>query len=86
MIESISFLEWLANNYTSFGATLEIITNKSQEGSQFCKGFGGIGGLLRYKMDFMSLEEPAAHPFESNSDAKESKERTEDYDDLDEFF
>lgn len=26
------------------GATLEIITDKSQEGAQFCKGFGGIGG------------------------------------------
>ena len=28
------------------GATLEIITDKSQEGAQFCKGFGGIGGKL----------------------------------------
>jgi len=27
------------------GATLEIITDKSQEGAQFCKGFGGIGGM-----------------------------------------
>lgn len=27
-----------------FGATLEIITDKSQEGSQFVRGFGGIGG------------------------------------------
>ena len=26
------------------GATLEIITDKSQEGAQFCKGFGGVGG------------------------------------------
>jgi formate hydrogenlyase subunit 3/multisubunit Na+/H+ antiporter MnhD subunit len=26
------------------GATLEIITDKSQEGAQFVKGFGGIGG------------------------------------------
>ena len=37
-------LEWLANNYKNFGATLEIITDKSQEGSQFVRGFGGIGG------------------------------------------
>lgn len=27
-------LEWLAENYTSMGAQLEFITNKSQEGSQ----------------------------------------------------
>ncbi|KAH8018922.1 hypothetical protein HPB51_013988 [Rhipicephalus microplus] len=38
------------------GATLEIITDKSQEGSQFVKGFGGIGGILRYRVDFQSLE------------------------------
>ena len=38
------------------GATLEIITDRSQEGSQFCKGFGGIGGLLRYRVDFQQLD------------------------------
>lgn len=26
--------------------------DRSQEGNQFVKGFGGIGGLLRYKVDF----------------------------------
>ena len=34
----------------------EIITDKSQEGSQFVRGFGGIGGMLRYKVDFQSLQ------------------------------
>merc|ERR1712168_1317390 len=38
------------------GAALEIITDKSQEGSQFCRGFGGIGGILRYRVDFQTLE------------------------------
>lgn len=56
LVESMPLLEWLANNYKTFGATLEIITDKSQEGSQFVKGFGGIGGLLRYRVDFQSLE------------------------------
>ena len=42
----ITLLEWLANNYKTFGATLEIITDRSQEGSQYVKGFGGIGGEL----------------------------------------
>ena len=46
-------LEWLAEKYHTFGATLELVTDRSQEGAQFCKGFGGIGGLLRYKVDFM---------------------------------
>lgn len=44
LVESQPLLEWLANNYKCFGATLEIITDKSQEGSQFVRGFGGIGG------------------------------------------
>lgn len=34
-----------------FGCQLEFVTNKSQEGSQFCRGFGGIGGILRYSVD-----------------------------------
>lgn len=54
-VDSMPLLEWLANNYKKFGATLEIITDRSQEGSQFVKGFGGIGGLLRYQVDLGSL-------------------------------
>ncbi|KAI1303218.1 Eukaryotic peptide chain release factor subunit 1 [Halotydeus destructor] len=56
LIESLALLEWLANNYKKFGATLEIITDRSQEGSQYVKGFGGIGGLLRYRVDLQSLD------------------------------
>lgn len=44
LVENQPLLEWLANNYKNFGATLEIITDRSQEGSQFVRGFGGIGG------------------------------------------
>jgi peptide chain release factor subunit 1 len=49
--ESVVLLEWFANNYKNFGTNLQIVTDKSQEGSQFCKGFGGIGGLLRYRLE-----------------------------------
>lgn len=52
-IEKLPLVEWFANNYKNFGAQLEFVTNRSQEGSQFVKGFGGIGGILRYKVDFM---------------------------------
>ena len=48
-------LEWFAEKYKEFGANLEFVTNRSQEGAQFVKGFGGIGGLLRYKVDFTNL-------------------------------
>lgn len=56
LADSCALLEWFANNYKSFGATLEIITDRSQEGAQFVRGFGGIGGILRYQVDFQSLE------------------------------
>ncbi|KAI8892086.1 Erf1 C-Domain, &quotclosed', partial [Globomyces pollinis-pini] len=54
-VEQVTLLEWLAENYKQYGCALEFVTNKSQEGSQFVKGFGGIGGLLRYKVDFAQL-------------------------------
>ncbi|XP_050363643.1 eukaryotic peptide chain release factor subunit 1-3-like [Argentina anserina] len=47
----MSLLEWFANEYKRFGCSLEFVTNKSQEGSQFCRGFGGIGGILCYHLD-----------------------------------
>ena len=56
LVDKCALLEWLANSYKSFGATLELVTDRSQEGSQFCKGFGGIGGILRYRVDFQSME------------------------------
>lgn len=70
VIEKIMLLEWFAENYKKFGAELQFITNKSQEGHQFVKGFGGIGGLLRYRVDF------AAHEVQEDFDD----------DDLDEYF
>ena len=54
--EKVSLVEFLANNYKSFGTTLEFVTNRSQEGSQFCRGFGGIGGILRWRVDFLEME------------------------------
>lgn len=56
VLDKMSLIEWLANNYKTFGAHLEIVTDRSQEGSQFCRGFGGIGGLLRYKVDFQEMD------------------------------
>ncbi|KAF4397569.1 hypothetical protein G4B88_027309 [Cannabis sativa] len=55
--EKMPLLEWFANEYKRFGCTLEFVTNKSQEGSQFCRGFGGIGGILRYQLDMRSFDE-----------------------------
>jgi len=63
-----SLLDWLANSYKKFGTSLEIVTNKSQEGSQFVKGFGGIGGLLRYKVNFDEMNNYKEHELDDDLD------------------
>jgi len=57
VIEQMPFLEWLAEKYRDFGATLEFVSDRSSEGNQFVKGFGGIGAILRYKVNFEQLAE-----------------------------
>ncbi|KAG9882617.1 peptide chain release factor eRF/aRF subunit 1, partial [Aureobasidium melanogenum] len=57
IIEQISLLEWLAEKYRDFGANLEFVSDRSSEGNQFVKGFGGIGAMLRYKLNFEQLAE-----------------------------
>ena len=52
-----ALVEWLANNYKDFGCQLDYVTDKSGEGTQFVKGFGGIGGILRWKVDFVQMNE-----------------------------
>lgn len=49
--EKTLLVDWFADQYKQFGCTLEFVANKSQEGSQFCRGFGGIGGILRYRLN-----------------------------------
>ncbi|RKP27737.1 eukaryotic peptide chain release factor subunit 1 [Syncephalis pseudoplumigaleata] len=56
VVDKMSLLEWFTEHYKEFGAVLEFVTNRSQEGAQFVKGFGGIGGLLRYKVNFEQME------------------------------
>ncbi|CAN8253001.1 unnamed protein product [Cochlearia groenlandica] len=66
--EKMSLLEWLANEYRRFGCALEFVTNKSQEGSQFCRGFGGIGGILRYPLDLSAFEPEDEEVYDDDSD------------------
>lgn len=55
IIDKALLSEWLVENYSRFGAVLEFVSDRTQEGSQFVKGFGGIGGLLRYQVDMMEM-------------------------------
>ena len=59
---------------------LEFITNKSQEGSQFCRGFGGIGGILRYSVEMADFEEPGDFDDGDDKAAKNDDEWDSDED------
>lgn len=66
VVEKTLLLEWFAENYRQFGCTLEFITNKSQEGSQFCRGFGGIGGILRYQVEVNAYEDVSDEEYDED--------------------
>jgi len=68
--EKVSYVDWLADHYKNMGCSLQFVTDSSQEGSQFVKGFGGIGALLRFVVDFSTLD--------AEEEADEGKEREED--------
>lgn len=84
IVDKIELVEWLSTNYTKFGCKLEIVSNKSQEGSQFCKGFGGMGGFLRYKCDF--LEEDPFAELNDDSPVPSSDDDFDDDLDIDDFM
>jgi len=53
--EQQSLTEWLCDNCESIGVSVEFVSNRSPEGAQFYRGFGGIGALLRYQVDFTEI-------------------------------
>lgn len=64
--EKICLLDWLSDHYKDYGITLKIVSDKSQEGAQFVNGFGGLGALLRYKVDMQVHEEEDVEEFEED--------------------
>lgn len=56
IVEAEPLVDWFVENYKTYNTSLQFVTNKSPEGSQFQKGFGGIGGILKYQYDFSNLD------------------------------
>ncbi|KAL3937699.1 MAG: hypothetical protein SGBAC_007247 [Bacillariaceae sp.] len=85
VMEKEPLVEWFANNYKQFGCNLEFVTDRSSEGTQFVKGFGGIGGVLRWKVDFAELNsyEEAAALDEGDDDDDEDSDGDDGGDDYD---
>merc|ERR1711972_46777 len=71
VVDNKAFVEWIVENFKTFGTKLEFISDRSQEGNQFTKGFGGIGGLLRYKVEFDQFDEPDDDLGGNNDDSDE---------------
>jgi len=65
IMSKVNLLEWITENYKTKQAKLSIVTDRSQQGSQFVKGFGGIGGILRYQI---SLDEDEFEEGEEQDD------------------
>ncbi|KAI3833924.1 hypothetical protein MKW92_007894 [Papaver armeniacum] len=69
VLDKQSLIEWLATEYIQFGCDIEYVTEKSQQGSQFCGGYGGIGGVLRYQLDMRIFDDFSDE--ENNDDSAE---------------
>jgi len=51
IVESELLVDWLVENYRDLGIKLQLVQDCTSEGSQFCRGFGGLGAILHYKTD-----------------------------------
>ena len=63
-----SLIDYLSDKYIDFKTELFFVTDKSPEGNQFVKGFAGIGGILRYKVELNDYYEYQADEDDSDDD------------------
>mmetsp|Transcript_17957 Transcript_17957/g.25046 ORF Transcript_17957/g.25046 Transcript_17957/m.25046 type:complete len:379 (-) Transcript_17957:654-1790(-) len=67
-IESaVPVLDWILAKHKDFGAHVELVSDETPEGSQFCKGFGGLGAILRYQSNLPSQEDEEDDCFEGTN-------------------
>jgi len=64
---------------------LEFISNKTQEGDQFVKGFGGVGGILRYKVNLNNEFDDYKQEDDENNEKDEAVKKEQLEVDLSEF-
>jgi len=73
VINSSHLLDWILENHKNFGSTIELVSSACSIANQFIKGFGGIGGILRFKSNPQELEE------EKEGELSSSEESEYDY-------
>ena len=65
--ESEALVDWLCDHHQEYGCKLHLVSGNTSTGSQFVRGFGGIGGLLRFGLP----EETHSHDPESENEEDE---------------
>lgn len=50
--DSTLLKDWLVAHHKDFGTTLEIVDNNSEDNAKFVSETGGVGCILRWKVDF----------------------------------
>eukprot|EP00797_Seminavis_robusta_P032145 Sro710_g191050.2 (209) ;mRNA; f:21557-22183 len=63
IVEEEPLLDWLRDNYQSFGSRLTLVSDRTAAGRSFAQGLGGLGGLLRWSVDF--------HDFDTDADCED---------------
>lgn len=56
-IKAEPLIDWIISHYKEYGITLHLVGDSSPEGAQLIKGLGGIGAVLRYKVDLNGFED-----------------------------
>lgn len=59
VIASEELIQYLIDEAPRHGARIELVTDRSTLGSQFARGFGGVGAMLRYSWRGADEEEEA---------------------------
>jgi len=54
VVDTMDTVDWILDHYKEFGAKIQLVSNITELGSQFIKGFGGLGGFLRYDIELPS--------------------------------
>lgn len=60
LVASDEFIQFLIDEAPRHGAQIELVTDRSTLGSQFARGFGGVGAMLRYSWHVEEEEEVVA--------------------------
>jgi peptide chain release factor subunit 1 len=69
VVSSQPLIEYLARASKDFGVDrVRLLSDCTPEGSQFCAGFGGVGGICRWPWTAVVEEDDAAQAFESDDD------------------